>query len=420
MTTSPRKAGIAVLGAGAIGVATALYLQRDGHDVMLVDQDDPGNGCSFGNAGLIQCASVTPVATPGIVRAVPSMLMDRNQPLHIRWRHLPSLMPYLLRFLAESRPDRVDANARALSSIVPRAYDDYRPLIDAAGIGSMVRPTGELHVFETDGAFATAKATNFAIRRAHGVRVDELGADEIRQLEPALTRTVRHGLFLPDCYQTVNPQRFVAALAGHFVNEGGTFLRARIEDLDPISGGGVRLSTTDGAIDATRIVLAFGAYSAPWARKLGARVKLNSERGYHVMLSDPGISLNRTVVSGELKFALAPIDGKVRIAGTAELAKVGAPPNYERARRLLPLAMHMLPGLRDAGQSLWMGHRPSTPDSLPVLGRSATNADVYFAFGHNHSGLTLGGTTGRIIADLVAGRPAIADLSPFEPTRFRN
>lgn len=418
MTT--RKADIAVLGAGAIGVAVALYLQRDGHHVTLVDQDEPGNGCSFGNAGLIQCASVVPVATPGVVRAVPRMLLDRSRPLHIRWRYLPSLTPYLLRFLAESRPVRMDANARALSTIVPRAYDDYRPLIDAAGIGSMVRPTGELHVFETDAAFEAAKATNFSIRRAHGVRIDELNANEVRQLEPALTRTVRHGLFLPDCYQTVNPQRFVAALAEHFVDKGGTFVRARVDDIDPRAEGGLRLSTGGGPIEAGRVVLAFGAYSAPWAKKLGARVNLNSERGYHVMLPEPGISLNRTVVSGELKFAMAPIDGKVRVTGTAELARVGAPPNYQRARRLLPLAKHMLPGLGDAGQSLWMGHRPSTPDSLPVLGRSPNNPDVYFAFGHNHSGLTLGGTTGRIVADLVAGRPTVADLFPFDPTRFHN
>ncbi|RJG40532.1 FAD-binding oxidoreductase [Mesorhizobium sp. DCY119] len=411
---------VAVLGAGAIGVCVALYLQRAGHDVVLVDQDEPGNGCTFGNAGLIQCASVVPVATPGIVRAVPRMLLDRTQPLHIRWRYLPSLAPYLLHFLRESRLSRVAANARALASIVPRAYDDYLPLIEAAGIGAMVRPSGELHVFETDAAFAAAKAGGFAIRRAHGVRVEELDGDAVRDLEPNLSPTVRHGLFLPDCYQTVNPRRFVAALCASFVASGGEFRRARVDDVEARNGGGVRIVTQGGNIEAATAVLAFGAFSGPLAKRLGTRVRLNSERGYHIMLPQPGVTLNRTVVSGEYRFALAPIDGNVRITGAAELARVGAPPDYSRARRLLPLARHLLPGLDDAGQTLWMGHRPSTPDSLPLLGRTRANPDVVFAFGHNHSGLTLGGTTGRLIADLVGGRAASVDLTPFSPTRFHD
>lgn len=417
---SARKAGIAVLGAGVIGVCVALYLQRDGHDVVLVDQDEPGNGCSFGNAGLIQCASVVPVATPGVVRAVPRMLLDKSQPLHIRWRHLPTLTPYLLRFLAESRPDRADRNARALSTIVPRAYDDYRPLIEAAGIGAMVRSTGELHVFVTDAAFEGARSGGFAIRRRHGVRVEELDAAQVAGLEPALTNTVRHGLFLPDCHQTVNPKSFVAALARHFIANGGTFIQARVEDVQAGPQGKVTVATTGGAVVADQIVLSFGAFSAPWARRLGVRVQLDSERGYHVMLPQPGVALNRTVVSGEYKFALAPIDGKVRIVGTAELAHVGAPPAYERATRLIPLARQLLPGLDDVGRSLWMGHRPSTPDSLPVLGQLPHHPNVIFAFGHNHSGLTLGGTTGRIVADIVARRPSVVDLSSFRPTRFHS
>lgn len=409
---------IAVLGAGAIGVSVALYLQRDGRDVVLIDQDEPGSGCSYGNAGLIQCASVVPVATPGIVGAVPRMLLDKNQPLHIRWRHLGSLAPYLLRFLREAQPARVEANARALSSLVPRAYEDYRPLIEAAGIQSMVRPSGELHVFETDAAFENAKAANFAIRRAHGVRVDELDADAVRQMEPGLARSVRHGLFLPDCYQTVNPQRFVAALARNFIDNGGRFIKAKVTDIALRPGGPVAITTDGGEIVSEMVVLAFGAFSKPWARKLGIAVQLDSERGYHVMLPEPGVALNRTVVSGEYKFALSPIDGKVRIVGSSELARVGAPPNYERAMRLLPLARHLLPGLNEAGQSLWMGHRPSTPDSLPLLGPVPANPNIIFAFGHNHSGLTLGGTTGKLIADLLAKRIQPSDLSPFSPTRF--
>ena len=186
---------VTVFGAGAIGVCVALYLQRDDFTVTLIDRDEPASGCSFGNAGLIQCTSVVPVATPGIVRQVPRMLLDKSQPLFIQWRYLPSLSPYLLRFLGEARNNRVAANAWALASIVPASYEACRPLIAAAGIEEMVKPSGELHVFETDDAFRDAQA-NFEMRRAHGAPVDTLDADAVRQLEPSLTRSVRHGLFL--------------------------------------------------------------------------------------------------------------------------------------------------------------------------------------------------------------------------------
>ena len=409
---------ITVLGAGAIGVSVALYLQRDGYDVRLVDRAAPASGCSYGNAGLIQCASVAPVATPGVIRNLPRMLTDPSQPLFVQWRYLGSLAPYLLGFLMQSRPGKVAANARALASIVPGAYEAYRPLIDAAGIQAMVRPSGELHVFETDRAFAQAQPV-FDIRREHGVDVETLDADAVRQLEPALTRTVRHGLFLPGCYQTVNPFGFIDALARHFVAEGGTILKANVEDISVSADGTIDIATDGETLAAEKIVLAFGAFSKPFAKKLGLRVNLNSERGYHVHLPDPGLPLNRTVISGEHKFAMAPIDGGVRVVGTAELAKVGAAPDYRRAERLVPLAKHLLPGLSDTGAENWMGHRPSTPDSLPVMGRSAIHPGVYFAFGHNHSGLTLGGMTGRLMADIVAGRPSKVDLSPFDPGRFQ-
>lgn len=413
----PSMATVTVLGAGAVGVSVALYLQREGFEVRLVDQDEPGRGCSYGNAGLIQCASVVPVATPGILRQVPRMLLDPDQPLVVRWRHLPSISPYLARFLAEAMPKRVKANSRALASIVPSAYAAYEPLIAAAGIQHMVQCSGELHVYETMQAFEAAKVVH-SIRREHGCRVEVLDRDQVLDLEPALSPTIRRGVFLPEAYQTVSPYRFVHALAQHFVSCGGTVSKARVKDLSVPETGPVEIRTDQGRLKADNIVIALGAFSRPWIAKLGSRVNLNSERGYHLMLPRPEVLLSRAVLSGEYRFAMAPIDGGVMLAGTAELAQIGAPANYDRAKRLLPLAKRLLPGLDDAGQSMWMGHRPSTPDSLPVIGRSPQHRNVYFAFGHNHSGLTLGGVTGKLIAELVAGKEPSINLAPFSIARF--
>lgn len=409
---------IAVLGAGAVGVSTALYLQRDGHDVVLIDQDEPGSGASSGNAGLIQCASVIPVASPSTVKAVPKMLLDANQPLVIRWRHIPTLLPYLLRFLAESSSQRFERNSCALATIIPLAYTHgYRTLVEAASIQHMIRDGGELQIFETDEAFNAAEATR-RVRRALGVRVEVLDASQVQELEPALSPGVRHGALLPDAYQTVDPHLFVKSLAEHFTANGGQFIKARLDDLNVHGTQSVTLRTSQGVVNTDEAVVALGAFSKSWVKRLGENVPLDSERGYHLMLPQPGVKLNRAIISGEYRFALSPIGDGIRLAGTAELARVGAPPRYDRARRLLPHAQRLLPGLSNQGQTEWMGHRPSTPDSLPVIGRSTRHGNIYYAFGHGHSGLTLGGMTGRLIADLAAGRTPTVDLSPFSIARF--
>lgn len=409
---------IAVLGAGAIGVSTALYLQRDGHNVVLIDRDEPGKGCSYGNAGLIQCSSILPVAAPGVIRSVPRMLLDPDQPLVIRWRHLPSLAPYLLRFLVEAGERRASANADALAAIVPHAYSAYAPLITDAGLQDLVRHRGELHVFKSRAVFEGTERGR-RMRRERGIEVRLLDAGELHDLEPALSPDCRWGVLLPAAYQTMDPFRFIAGLARNFTERGGTILKSAVQDVLPQSHGGftVRCDAEDVCVDA--VVIALGAFSGPLARRLGSPTPLNSERGYHVMLTDPGISVNHTLISGDYRFAVAPMDGGVRLAGTAELAKVGAAPHYGRAKRLIPLAQNLLPGLRSEQQEYWMGHRPSLPDSVPVISPSPRHRQLYFAFGHGHSGLTLGGMTGRMIADMVACRPASVNLAPYSVTRFQ-
>jgi glycine/D-amino acid oxidase-like deaminating enzyme len=410
-------AEIVVLGAGIVGVATALYLQRDGHDVRLIDRDEPGRGCSFGNAGLIQCSSVVPLATPGVLAAVPRMLLDPDQPLVLRWRHLPSLMPYLTRFIREAHPHRVDANARALAAIIPRSYDAYRPLIDEGGLHHLLRRAGELYVYESDSAFHAAR-TGLDIRRKHGVEIEMLEGDEVRELEPALSAIVRHGVFLPNSYATSDPFRFVSALAARFVANGGKIVRAEVQDLRVQPDGSLQLQTAQGMLEAEKLVIATGAFSARWAHRLGSRVILNSERGYHMMLPHPAAPLKKVVLSGEYRFAMTPLETGVRLAGTAELSRIGAPPDYSRARRLFPLAKRLLPDLQNEESEMWMGHRPSTPDSLPVIDQSPVHRNVFYAFGHGHSGLSLGGVTGTMIADLVAGRTQRSPSNPLRIDRF--
>ncbi len=408
---------VTVLGAGIVGICVATTLQQQGHSVTLVDRDDPGAGCSFGNAGMIQCSSVVPLATPGVIRSVPRMLLDPKQPLVIRWNALAHIFPFLMRFVASAHPAKVQKISEALATIVPRAYDAYEPLLRAAGAHNLVRKAGELYVYKSTASF-TGGSFPHELRRRQGMEVQDIPLRDLYDLEPALARDFRHAVYLPESYQTADPLEISRALIRLFVSMGGTFARETVTDIVMGPDGPDSVQTDSGCHRIDHLVLAMGAYSGALARRLGSPVPLRGERGYHLMLTNPGVSLRTSVISGDYKFGILQMQHGIRLAGTAELARLDAAPDYDRARRLLPLARQILPGLDGAEAKPWMGHRPSMPDSLPVICRSPHHRSVYFAFGHGHSGLTLGAMTGRIIGDLVAGRTPDLDVSPFDVRRF--
>ncbi|MBI3513703.1 MAG: FAD-dependent oxidoreductase [Proteobacteria bacterium] len=407
-----------VLGAGTVGVCCALYLQRDGHHVTLVDRGEPASGCSYGNGGIIQIGACVPIATQGVLRQVPKMLLDPEGPLIIRWQYLPRLAPYLMRFIAAARPSRVEAIAKTLASVLGQAIPAYRTLIAAAGAQDLIRETGEMYIYHSDAAFAAARPAH-DLRRRNGVRILDVPVEELRQLEPALAPTIKHAVWFPDCIRTTNPALLTRALAEKFVRDGGQIRQETVTDLAVAPDGTLSLATDRGTRAIDRLVVATGAYSKRWTEKLGSFVPLDTERGYHLMLPNPGVELNRPVIVGDHRVGISSMVGGLRIAGTAELARLDAPPNYRRAHRLLAIVKRALPDLNIADPQPWMGHRPSTPDSLPVICQAPRAPKAFLAFGHGHLGLTMGAVTGRLIADLAAGRDAPIDLKPLHVDRFR-
>ncbi len=407
-----------VLGAGTIGVCTAFSLLRDGNRVTMIDRLPPGNGCSFGNGGLIQTGACVPIATPGVLRQVPRMLLDPDGPLIIRWQHLLSLTPYLINFVLAARPARVEEISIALQAILNHAKDAYRMLLAEARASDLVRQSGELYVYERQGAYEGAKPWH-DLRRKRGVEVVDLEPEELRQLEPALAPIFCKGVYLPDSQVTLSPYRVTNALVEAFVRNGGEVVQEEVHEIATDENGPTTLVIDSGKRKVDQLVIATGAFSKRWARQLACNMPLDTERGYHLMLPKPGIDLRVPLLSGDYRFGLVPMVDGVRIAGTAELATLNAPPRYARAERLLKIAERMLPGLCGEDRTRWMGHRPSTPDSLPIICRSPRFASVYLAFGHGHLGLTLGAITGRIIADLASGRTPPMPLAPYDIGRFR-
>jgi len=407
----------AIVGCGIIGICCGIYLQRDGYQVTIFDPNGPGEGCSSGNAGQFVTGYCVPVGLPGTIKQVPSMLMDPLSPLTIRWRYLPRLMPWLMQFMAASTVSRVESISDALYELNKNSLIDFQPLLKHAGAEHLVVMNGRMDLYRSKKKFVQAQQ-KFDLLIRHGVQVEILDNQRIRQLEPALGDRYDYGAFYPETAHTTDPFLLCQLLAEDFLRNGGRILRNKVTDVEINPSGTATVQTDGGDYRVSHVVVAAGAYSRSLAVKLGSRLPLDAERGYHVMLPHAKVELSRTVIDGEMYFALTPMQGGLRLAGTVELASVEAPPNFTRADNLLDAARATFPDLNDEGSTKWMGCRPSLPDSLPVIGRSPVHRSVYFAFGHGHLGLTGAATTGKLISDLIGGRPTHIDVTPFRAERF--
>ena len=401
-----------VLGAGIVGVCTALALQREGFAVTLVDRDEPGRGCSFGNAGILHAGGVLPLGRPGILARVPGMLLDPEGPLVIRWRHLLQLAPWLLRMIAASRPAAVERACQALASLALGARAAYAPLLMEAGAEDLVRTRGELYAYRTRRGFDAA-AWEMEVRRRFGVPVEILDAKLLRDMEPAISPEYQYAHYQPASAYVASPHRLVQRLAALFVRTGGTLLRRDVRQLLR-----ERLVTDAGEMTFENLVICAGAFSKRFAADAGADVPLETWRGYHIMVAPGSVKLNGLLVDGDVHFAVTPMEEGIRVAGLIELASLEAPPNYARADLFLKLARTLIPSFPTRAETRWMGHRPGTPDSLPVIGRAPRQSNVFFNFGHGSLGLTFGAITAQLLADLVAGRPSALDSAPYRAERF--
>lgn len=408
---------VVVVGAGIVGTCSASYLLRDGHDVVLVDSEGPGEGCSKGNAGALSPGSCIPMSGPGVLTKIPGWLSDPLGPLRIRPSYLPTALPWLVRFALAGRRGKIAGLADALLAINAGTFENYAPLLANAGCQDLIRRSGALTVYKTDKSLAGGQRER-DLREERQVRQQVLGAGELRDLVPELSSDYKHGVLLPDHGFVTNPYRLVRSLAERFARDGGQLKRCRVTGIIVRDGSVAGVATTDGELVAERVVVAAGAWSTRLIEDLGVRVPLESQRGYHATIQGSGIAPALPVVSAEAKVYATPMEDGLRFAGTVEFAGLDAPPDFRRAEALIVLAKDMFPALALGAMSHWMGHRPCLPDSLPVIGAVPGHPNLLLAFGHGHHGMTGASTTGAIIASLISGRQPPIDPVPYRVDRF--
>jgi len=408
---------VIIVGAGVIGAASALALLKDGHKVTLVDKKSPCSGASFGNAGAIVNGSCAPTAMPGIFFDAIRMLVQTNSPFSIKPSYFPKITPWLLRFILQSRSSTVFNNAKHLHALTQHAVESWHQLTNNTELTSLFRETGWLKVYELEKTFADTSKSRELLDKM-GTNYELLTGSQIHDLEPNLAPIFKRGFYQKDSLSITNPGRLVRGMVDLFVSRGGTYKQFDVNHITT-NNDQVTLRGSLGELTADKAVIAAGAWSGSLAKQLQDNIPLDTERGYHLMLPKSSSSLlSRPVVHGESSFVLTPMETGLRMASQIEFAGLNAPPDYKKIRSLLPRVKSMLPKVETREESVWLGFRPSLPDSLPVLGFSSKTNKVIYAFGHQHLGMTLAAITGFLISDLLSNRTPRVPISPYRPNRF--
>jgi len=396
-----------VIGAGIVGVCTGLELLKRGWQVTIIDRLEPGEGCSFGNAGILAAQAVVPVGMPGIMRKAPKMLLDS----------LPRTIPWLLHMRRAATMEQVPKTADAMKALNGTTVELHEAIAREAGVPDLLKPSHYLYVQRDASQVDVDKALSWRLRRERGGQIEVLTGKALREAEPDLAGDYQIGVRLGPMAFTLNPFRLTQSYAKLFAQKGGEILKAEVRALRP-NGGVVGVETSAGTRQAEVVSINAGAWSRELVRQLGFDLPLIAERGYHMTFPKAGVKLNHVISELEHQFAVTPMEMGLRVAGTEELGHADEPPAWRRAESLKRHARRMFPRANLEEGTRWMGPRPGSPDSVPFIGAIPGHPNIFIGAGHGHLGLTGGPNTGRLLAAMASGERLNIPLEPYRPERF--
>lgn len=409
---------VAIVGAGIVGVSTAIWLQRAGYEVTLIDKEGVAAGTSYGNAGILACSGIIPVSTPGLLLKAPTMLFDSNQPLFLRWSYLPKLAPWLVKFLKKANHSDMNEISANLYRVMYDSVDQHIALAKDTGAEKYIKNSGWLHGYAHKSDFEKDRSY-WEIRKNIGLDLIEMEPEDIANYDPSLKGKFGYAVrSLTDGHIT-DPGAYINQLAEYFKTKGGQVLIGEVVDIPRSDHKAKTIEFADGErVNVDHIVITSGAWSTKLTKKLGLNIPLESERGYHLEFVNANIELKSPLMVAAGKFGVNSMDGRLRCAGIVEFGGLEAEPSRAPFELLMKHVRDIFPELEYDEVKEWMGHRPSTPDSLPLIGALDGVENVWAGFGHQHLGLTGGPKTGRWLAQMISGEKPNEDLSAFDPNRF--
>lgn len=418
MPESTARQPVAVIGAGIVGVSTAIWLQRAGVDSILLDRGGPAAGTSFGNAGVLASASVVPVTVPGLIGKAPGMALDKRQPLFLNWSYLPRMLPWLARYLSHCNPQKVQRIAQALGPILSNSLADHQALAAGTGAEKYISPAEYVYMYRDRAHFESDKF-GWQLRKDNGFTWTEYHGDSLRAFDPVFSKAQNFAASVHNHGRISDPGQYVKTLAAHYEANGGRIIKAQVEDFVQQNNRIVGLRADGNTIDCSAAVVATGAWSKALMKKLNCSVPLEAERGYHIELYDPSATPKYPTMIAEGKFVMTPMDGRLRIAGVVEFGGLVAGASRTPIEFLKSYIHRVIPDLQWSDTREWLGHRPAPTDSVPVIGSVPGIEGAYVGFGHQHVGLTGGAITGRLLAGLISGQPDTIDMTPYRADRFK-
>lgn len=407
---------IVVIGAGIVGAASAIWLRRAGHEVTLLERGIPGMGASYGNGGILASCSIVPVTGPGLTRKSPVYLADPNFPLFLRWRYLPKLVPWLVRYMSHANEADTRRISQGLTTIVGDSLEQHQALTAGTKAAKWVQESLYSFAYRDRAAF-DADSFAWQLRREAGFEPEIIQGQDVRDAEPILGPDTTLLAVMKNHGFILNPGSYVKDLVELFKDLGGIFIQTEVKDFE-LGGGQISaVDTSTGRIHCDKAVVCSGVWSKPLMAKLGLKVPLEAERGYHILFKEPSQRPNNPMMLAAGKFVATSMEQGLRCAGVVEFGGLSEQKSKAPLEFLRRKARESFPNLTYASQEEWLGYRPAPSDSLPLIGQLGETG-VYSAFGHHHIGMTGGPKTGRLVADLISGNHPNADIRPFEPMRF--
>ncbi|MCS7187719.1 MAG: FAD-dependent oxidoreductase [Armatimonadota bacterium] len=408
---------VLVIGGGIIGVCTAYYLAERGVNVTLIERDEICSGASYGNAGLIVPSHSVPLSAPGVVAKGLKWLLNPESPLYIRFRLDFDLFAWLLRFWRSCTEEHVRKSLPLLITLQRDSLNLFEKF-SSEGLAFGLQKKGTMTVFNTEQAFEDG-VKEAELLREHGLKSEILTAEKAREKEPLLSEKIVGGVYFPDDAH-LDPAAFVISLAGK-AQQAGVNILTHTEVIELKSSGRsiTSVRTTKGEWKADLVVLAAGAWSATLTRNLDIKLPIQPAKGYSITIQNPERIPSLPLMLNEVRVAVTPLNGRLRLGGTLELAGLDLSINQRRVDAIRRGASQYLPEIKGEGEEIWRGLRPCTPDGLPVIGRPSNLDNLIIASGHGILGISLGPITGKIVAQMVCGETLDYDLNLLNPDRFR-
>lgn len=426
------KVSLAVIGSGVIGLCTALEAQRNGYRVTLFDRDEVGMGASFGNAGFLATELIEPLSNPKTLRTALTLWLNPNGPLSLPLQYLVNVAPWLVKFVKAARPKSLAGSRRGLIQLNKNSMDAWQRCLDDIGASEQIVKSGYLLVWESSSKLDEALKQQCWLSE-NGIVTELVQGKRLVELEPALKETVSHALYFPEACRVREPYELCKLLFSSFMARGGTFIQQEVKQITPGAGQPslkmgsktgsqveIKTGTETDPYLFEKVIVCAGAWSKNLLEGVGLHVPLEAERGYHLTIPEAGAMLNHSIGSVERKFVMGSLDSGLRVVGITQFGGLKLGPLKHCFNILRHNSYKLLPELNDPSLSVteWMGHRPTLPDSLPVIDRHPLYPQLLFAFGNQHLGLTQAALTAELVIQLMQNNPTKIDLSPYRVNRF--